>query len=86
MKIYDLTNGKYCDIFNSTSCSTIEECINELPYLIRDYKLRHLFDTSDIKSKLQEIPVFLVETSMKEKQVAVPNCNSLIQSPAELWR
>jgi hypothetical protein len=85
MKIYDLTNGKYSDIFNSTSCSTIEECINELPYLIRDYKLSHLFDTSDIKSKLQEIPVFLVETSMKEKQVAVPNCNSLIQIPSDLW-
>ena len=70
VRFYDLTGGKYPQLFNSSN--TYKEQLSYMEEL-KHRRFQILFNThTNLKSALSNIPVFLVETSMANKYVEVP--------------
>lgn len=86
MKIFDLTRGKYPTLFSS----------GDSDYFTLDYAdvsgfhkggFPRLFSKNEIDpgTLWRTIPFFLVESSMADEYVAVPECQCLIRVPEDKW-
>ena len=83
MKIFDLTRGKYPNVYFPADESYYAEQLELMvPY---SNKFKSLFAKSsvDVSKLLNSIPVFLVESSMYDEYVAVPRCQCSIRVPAD---
>ena len=84
MKIFDLTRGKYSNLYTCNENSRFEVYIHEMVRSCRNFT--SVFTNNKIStvvSLLENIPVFLVESSMAGEYVAVPENNNMIQVPAD---
>ena len=83
MKLFDLTRGKYPNIYSPTDKWYYAEQLEQMaPH---SYEFMSLFAKSsiDVSKLLNNIPVFLVESSMYDEYVAVPRCQCSIRVPAD---
>ena len=84
MKIFDLTRGKYQKMYSSANDSFYADGVNKMSWF--SYEFASLFakkSKDDVAVLLNNIPVFLVETSMSEKEVFVPECQCSVLVPPD---
>ena len=75
MKIFDLTRGKYPQMYDGPKMYDLDEF---LPFV-------HSFvDNLDVVSLLINIPVFLVESTMGDKYISVPETGCSIRVPKDV--
>lgn len=75
MKIFDLTRGKYPQMYNGLKMYDLDVF---LPFV-------HSFvDNLDVVSLLTNIPVFLVESTMGDKYISVPETGCSIRVPKDV--
>ena len=92
MQILDLTNGKYSNVLDSFCGIRLDE------YVIKAFNSQDVFNknflfnryypgtmSQKLKSCFQEVPVFLVETSMSKKTICIPGTNVQIDVPADSY-
>lgn len=76
MNIHDLTRGKYSQMYQYLTGYEYETS----PF----FAFQRLFSNRvDIKQRLDQIPVFLVESSMADEYIAVPNCQCSVRVPED---
>ncbi len=84
MKIFDLTRGKYPQLY-----SPVTDYDHNLISVIDNahWEFIRLFQTQkfDIKKLINEVPIFLVETSMVNEYVAVPGAQCSICVPRDQY-
>lgn len=82
MKILDLTRGKYIEIYPTAIDQFYDRCVNSMAEKY-SYSINHLFakGRNYTYSRLNRIPIFLVESSMSGKYVAVPECQCSVFVP-----
>jgi len=84
MKIFDLTRGKYPQLY-----SPVTDYDDNLISVIKNShsEFIRLFQTLqfDIKKLINEVPIFLVETSMANEYVAVPGAQCSICVPQDRY-
>lgn len=83
MKIFDLTRGKYPQLYD--------------PYFSYERDLKNVFHgcsrfidmfqppKADFKSILNEVPIFLVESAMANEYIAVPGCACSVRVPNDKY-
>lgn len=83
MKIFDLTRGKYPDLYNPADAWKYAEGVREMASFSDSFQ--QLFQTPkrNAESLLNDIPVFLVESSMAHEYIAVPKCGCSVRVPAD---
>lgn len=81
MKIYDLTRGKYPLIYEPTY--NYAGNVEEMSHLSSEFKSVFAKPNIDVKKLLNNIPVFLVESSMADEYVAVPGCQCSVRVPED---
>ena len=75
MKIFDLTRGKYPQMYDGPKMYDLDEF---LPFV-------HSFvDNLDVVSLLINIPVFLVESTMGDEYISVPETGCSIRVPKDV--
>ena len=87
MKIFDLTRGKYPVIYSSANDSFYADGVNKMSWF--SYEFASLFakkSKDDVAVLLNNIPVFLVETSMSEKEVFGQECPCSILVPPDNYK
>lgn len=83
MKIFDLTRGKYPQLYYPAV-----NYEGDLEYVIRHCsRFIDVFQPprTDLKFILNEIPIFLVESSMANEYVAVPGCECSVRVPKDKY-
>ena len=83
MKIFDLTRGHYSNIFDpydGTYASHVEHMAHFSSKFLSLFKGHQEID---VVALLNNIPVFLVESSMAQEYVAVPGCECLVRVPED---
>lgn len=84
MKIFDLTRGKYPEMYSSAKDSFYADKVNYMAYFISKFASKYAQKTkNDVGVLLNNVPVFLVETSMSCKCVAVPGCQCSVIVPKD---
>ena len=90
MQIHDLTNGKYSKILGSFCGIRLDEYIlnsfNSSSAFNRNFLFNRYYPgtmSQKQRSFLQEVPVFLVETSMSQKTIIIPDTNVRISIPSD---
>lgn len=82
MKIFDLTRGKYPEIYSSASDSFYADKVNYMAYFTSKFASKYAQKTkNDVGDLLNNVPVFLVEDSMSCECVAVPRCQCSVIVP-----
>lgn len=81
MKIFDLTRGKYEGLYNPSGDSLYTERIKEMSSLSDDFQSRCVKPSIDISKPLNNILVFLVESSMANENIAVQGCQYPVRVP-----
>lgn len=78
MKIHDLTRGKFSQMYQYLTGYEYETN----PF----FAFQRLFSNRvDIEQRLDQIPVFLVESSMANEYIAVPGCQCSVQVPEDRY-
>lgn len=83
MKIFDLTRGKFPKVFSPLDESFYTEQLKSISHLCSEFLSVFAKPNIDIGELLNGIPVFLVESSMADEYVAVPECQCLVRVPAD---
>lgn len=78
MNIHDLTRGKYSQMYQYLTGYEYKTS----PF----FAFQRLFSNRvDIEQRLDQIPVFLVESSMANEYIAVPGCQCSVQVPEDRY-
>lgn len=85
MKIFDLTRGKYPSIYSTIYDRGYAEDVERIAQFSRDFNSLFANGKNDIGALLNNIPVFLVESSMSNEYVAVPGCQCLVCAPKDRY-
>ncbi len=85
MKIFDLTRGKYPEMYSSANDSFYADKENDMSNLSFMFNSLFANGRNDIAALLNNIPVFLVETSMSRESIAVPGCQCSVIIPADKY-
>ena len=83
MKLFDLTRGKYPNVYFPTDESYYAERLELMVSYSSEFKSLFAKSSIDVSKLLNNIPVFLVESSMSNRLVAVPGCQCSIRVPAD---
>ena len=83
MKIYDLTRGEYPIIYESTY--DYAGNVEEMSHFCSEFRSVFAKLNIDVHKLLNNIPVFLVESSMANENVAVPGCECLVRVPTDMF-
>lgn len=79
MNIYDLTQGKYPNVYDR-DCYKYEEHINNFLFPSLEFKELSINPTHDWR----KIPIFLVESSMANKYIEIPQSDIKIRVPEDI--
>ena len=85
MKIFDLTRGKYPSIYSTIYDWGYAEGVERMAQFSRDFNSLFANGKNDIGALLNNIPVFLVESSVSNEYVAVPGCQCLVRVPEDSY-
>jgi hypothetical protein len=78
MNIHDLTRGKFSQMYQYLTGYEYETS--------QFFAFQRLFSNRvDIEQRLDQIPVFLVESSMANEYIAVPGCQCSVQVPEDRY-
>ena len=83
MKIHDLTRGKYPSLYSTTNDFVYAENAKQMAHYSSGFQSLFANNKNDIGALLNNIPVFLVESSMSCEYVSVPGCQCLVQVPED---
>lgn len=83
MKIHDLTRGKYPEIYSSIDFYS--ENVEQMAHYSSRFQSLFTNNKNDISALLNNIPVFLVDSSMANEYVAVPKCQFSIRVPEDKY-
>ena len=83
MKIFDLTKGKYKDLYDSKVDSIFDDYISYISKMTRTFSRVFIPSKVDNEELLKDIPVFLVESSMGGGYIQVPHTDLLINIPED---
>ena len=81
MKIYDLTRGKYPLIYEPKY--NYDWGIEYMSHLSSEFRSVFAKHNIDVNKLLNNIPIFLVESSMANEYIAVPYCQCSVRVPAD---
>ncbi len=83
MKIFDLTRGKYPQLYYPALSyeKDLEHVIHGCSRFINMFQPPR----TDLKSILNEVPIFLVESAMANEYVAVPGCECSVRVPNDIY-
>ena len=86
MKIFDLTRGKYPTLFSSGDSEFFAFNYADVSGFHKN-EFPRLFSKNEIDpgTLWRTIPIFLVESSMSDEYVAVPECQCLVRVPEDRW-
>ena len=83
MKIFDLTRNHYLDIYDPNDGIYIDHVEHMASFSEGFLSLFKGEQKKDVVALLNNIPVFLAESSMAQEFVAVKNCKCLVEVPAD---
>lgn len=84
VKIFDLTRGKFPKIFYTSDEPCYAEHIMNVSLFCSEFQKQFVESNSfGINKLLNNIPVFVVESSMADEYVGVPGCNCSIRVPTD---
>ena len=83
MKIYDLTREKFPNVYFPTDESYYEEKVEQMSHFSSEFQSVFAILNIDVSKLLNNIPVFLVESSMANEYVAVPGCQCSVRVPED---
>ena len=88
MKIFDLTRGKYPQLYDGNDFTyKYEEAFVRVEYGCDSFQ--RLFHGAgcqkDMSSVINSVPIFLVDTSMAHEYVSVPGCQCSVKVPADTY-
>lgn len=83
MKIFDLTRGKYSKMYFPEDEEFYGKDVAQMLRFSSAFQAQFVHSYIDVSKLLNNIPVFLVETSMSDDYVAVPGCQCLIHVPTD---
>ena len=83
MKFYDLTRGEFF-LFKNLNDSDYVKQIDFMSGASLGFQKRNLQSIIDVSKLLNNIPVFLVKSSMAGEYVSVPGCQCIIYVPEDM--
>lgn len=85
MNIHDLTRGKYRNMYDRSQDLTYASKVEEMSRLSYEFQSVFAKPNIGVSKLLNNIPVFLVESSMAKKRVAVPGCQCSVLVPEDRY-
>lgn len=85
MKIFDLTRGKYPSVYSPIYDWGYSNGVEQMAQFSRDLNSLFANGKNDIGALLNNVPVFLVESSMSREHVAVPGCQCSVRVPEDSY-
>ena len=83
MKIFDLTRGKYSNVYSPQDDLYYVERMEQMSHLGFGFMSVFASSNIDVSKLLNDVPVFLVESSMANEYMAVPECHCSVCIPAD---
>jgi hypothetical protein len=83
MKIFNLTRGKYPNVYFPQDDLYYVERMEQMSHLSFEFMSVFASSNIDVSKLLNDVPVFLVESSMANEYMAVPECHCSVCVPAD---